>query len=566
MTRIVRVLPDVPTLAVDDGFLYRVGEDVPVRVGSVVRVPLSGRTVRGTVLAVGEGDPSGLKAIKSLSPALPLFDEPHLALHRWIATHYVAPLAAVLRSVAPPNLPRSTAPVPEPLKGPGGRHHALTADHPGVVAAEVAAAPLDRSVLVVCPTEVEVGPVVAGLGTDRPVVVVRPSASDAEETAAWVTARTTPGIVVVGTPRVAAWPVAGLTTAVCVDDGRRGHKGRQAPTVETRAVLGQRTRFEGTRLVTSGVVPTLAMIGAGATVTKASGRVWASVEVADRNDDPPGTGILGRRTEVAVAGAVRVGVRVALFTHRRGYAPAFRCTRCRELRRCPACGARATLTATCARCGATLGPCAACGRDAFEPLGAGAGSVADRAAHLVGRERVSLGSGPNVSVVTERDLPSLGAVGLAVAVDADGLLLGPSYRSAEDGLRLLGRLASLVSPGRGHRLLVQTAVPDHPAIEALRRGDPRPWIDGELAARRELGYPPAGELIVVEVRGADHEALADLDPAGATILGPMEVGDGLRWLIQGADLRGVRTGLRLVARRLRDRGAEVRVDVDPLDL
>lgn len=568
MSRVVRVLPDVPTLALDDGFLYTIGDDAPVGVGSTVRVPLGGRTVRGTVLAVGEGDPEGLKPVTSLSPSLRQFDEPHLALHRWLARYYVAPLAAVLRSAAPPNLPRSTRAIPPPMQGAGGRRHLLTADHGVAVAGVLDETAEDRSVLVVCPTEQELEALTSELATDRPIVVVRPSDTAAAETAAWVTARTTPGCLVVGTPRVATWPVAGLATAICVDDGRRGHKSRQTPTVETRTVLGQRTRFEGVRMVTTGVVPTVAAVGAGTEiVAPGPGRRWGPVEVVDRNEDPPGGGLLGRRTEVVVAGAAKAGARVLVFTHRRGYAPAFRCVACGEIRRCPACGTRATLTAACARCGASLGHCAACGGAAFEPLGAAAGVVADRLRHLLGSAPVGLGPDHRIAVLTERDLPASGPADVAVVVDADGLLLGPSYRSAEDGLRLLARVATRVRPGSGHRCLVQTAVPAHPVIEALRRGDPRDWMDQTLVERAQLGYPPAGELIVVEIRGDDiDDPIEPVAGSDAMVLGPLGEDGARRWLVQGRDLGRVRDELRVVARRVRDRGGEVRIDVDPLDL
>jgi primosomal protein N' (replication factor Y) len=567
VTTVVRVVPDVPTFAVDDGFLYVVGDGTPVRVGSVVRVPLSGRTVRGTVVDVGSGDPAGLKAVSSVSPALPLLDEPHLALHRWLAHHYVGPLAASLRSAAPPNLPRSAAAIPEPVRGRGGRVHLVTDDGPG--AAEAALDDLDdgRSALVVCPTVGEAETVAERLAGRHSVVLATGDTTGAEETRAWVTARTRAGTVVVGTPRVAAWPVAALDTAVCVDDARRGHKSRQSPTVHTRTLLSQRTRFEGIRLVTSGLVPAPESVAAGARVVPpATGRSWGRIEVVDRTEDPPGTGVVGRAASVAIAAAAKAGDRVVVFSHRRGYAPAFRCTGCRTLRTCPECGSRATLTTACARCASPLGRCPECGGATFEPLGAAAGVLADRLAGLVDRRLVGLGPGHPVSVVTERDLPGLGSVDLAVAVDADALVLGPSYRSAEDALRVLARLAARVGHRSGNRLMVQTAVPSHPVFDALRHGSPETWLAEELARRETLGYPPSGELIVVETRGGDADPFAEASWPGVAVLGPLDRGDGRRWLVQGPDLNRFRRDLRPIVRRIRDGGGEVRVDVDPIDL
>lgn len=570
MTRLVRVLPDVPTFAVDDGFLYSLPDAFEAKVGSVVRVPLSGRVVRGTVLALGDGDAEGLRPVKAVSPSLPLLDEPHLALHRWLAAHYVAPLAAMLRSAAPPNLPRSTRLVPAPVRGAGGRRHVITADHAAAVADALAGREPGSSALVVGPTGLEVAAIAQHLRADGiDCEVVLPGDAAAEVTAAWVVARTTPGTVVVGTPRVVAWPVAALRLAVLVDDARRGHKDRQSPTLHSRTVLVQRGRFEGLSVVATGLVPALEFVATGADVQRRGhGRAWAPVEVVDRRDDPPGTGLLTRRAEEAVAVAVAGGRRVLAFTHRRGYAPAFRCTTCRTVRVCPTCGTRATLTGVCARCGATLAACSHCGRGRFEPMGAGVGAVADRLSRIVGADAVGPPEAARaVTIASERDLPTVGAVDLAVAVDADGLMLGPSYRSGEDALRLLARVAATVGRGSGRRLIVQTSVPDHPVVESLRRGDPKDWVDEELAVRSRMGFPPAGELIVVEVRGgpADPDLGAE-GWRGATVLGPVGHEGTQRWLIQGRDLTKARAGLRGVARRLRDRGAEVRIDADPIDL
>ncbi|MGZ8756308.1 MAG: primosomal protein N' family DNA-binding protein, partial [Acidimicrobiia bacterium] len=108
--RVARVVPDVPTFAVDGGFAYAVGAGQEVSVGSVVRVPLGGRKVRGFVTDVREGSPAGLKELRGVSGEIPVFDERLLETLRWAAHHYISPLAAILAKSAPPNLPRRVAP------------------------------------------------------------------------------------------------------------------------------------------------------------------------------------------------------------------------------------------------------------------------------------------------------------------------------------------------------------------------------------------------------------------------------------------------------------------------
>jgi primosomal protein N' len=124
-------------------------------------------------------------------------------------------------------------------------------------------------------------------------------------------------------------------------------------------------------------------------------------------------------------------------------------------------------------------------------------------------------------------------------------------------------------PGRGRKAIVQTSSPDHPAIEALRRGDPLDALAAHLAERSALGLPPAGELLVVEGASLPDDADTVLRAAlgeRAEIHGPADHGDRRRWLVQGADLHSARVALRGVVHGWRERGARVRVDADPIDL
>jgi primosomal protein N' len=157
---------------------------------------------------------------------------------------------------------------------------------------------------------------------------------------------------------------------------------------------------------------------------------------------------------------------------------------------------------------------------------------------------------------------------LVVAVDMDGLMLGHNYRTSEEAMRILARLASAVEAGSGRRLMAQTSLPDSPLAAALRRGDPMPFLEGLLAERARLGLPPATEMLAIEVRGVDgpealDEELRALDPPG--LLGPAPGSQGWRWLLQGA-LGPLRPQLRPLVQRWRETGANVRVDADPIDL
>jgi primosomal protein N' (replication factor Y) len=347
-------------------------------------------------------------------------------------------------------------------------------------------------------------------------------------------------------------------------------KDRQTPTIHAREVLRARGGVERFALITTGLVPSAEMIAAGAEVIEAGpSRPWSLIELVDRREDPPGSGVLSDRTKTAIAAAVKRRQGVFVFTHRRGYAPVFRCVACRELRTCGDCGAKVGQSGACPRCGAVLGICGKCGKDRFEPLGAGVERVAELVKRIVDPDSVGMGGeGRQVTVGSVRDLPLLERISLAVVADADGLILGTNYRAAEEALRSLARVAAVVGSGSGRRTIVQTSNPDHPALEALRRGEVLPFLEAELEQRAALGFPPVGDLIVLECRNCPEAAgrdLADRLP-DAAILGPAETERGTRWLLQAKDLAGTRSELRKIAGEWRDGGASLRIDVDPIDL
>ena len=129
---------------------------------------------------------------------------------------------------------------------------------------------------------------------------------------------------------------------------------------------------------------------------------------------------------------------------------------------------------------------------------------------------------------SEADLASQTRLDLAVAVDPDGLILGTHFRASEEALRVLARLAGKVE-GRGARCLLQTSLPDHPVFVALRKGDPLPFLESEREVRARFGFPPAGQLVIVETRGSlpdGSEVWVKEAATGATVLGPADRGGG----------------------------------------
>ncbi|GMQ93160.1 MAG: hypothetical protein BMS9Abin12_0637 [Acidimicrobiia bacterium] len=541
---------------------------------------MSGRRLKGFVTALYETDPErNLLPLDGLSGDMASFDSATLESLRWASTHYVTPLSVILKRTVPPNVPKPDLTGQRvPTRGPSradGRHtleyRVGTAPYGEAIAVSIGpTVDIGRNVVVIAPSVVEIDEIAHRLHAEFGDQVVKATSSmpGAEVTGAWSSVAGDKGTILVGTREVMFWPFGGAGIVVVVEDGRRVMRSQATPTLSVREVVLRRAAGESFSVVFHGPVPTLETIAHGVPVTASQGRQWPMVEVADRSDEPPGGGLLTEKAAAAIRRTTSERERTFVLVSSRGYAPAFRCVACGEVRKCTTCGSAASREDSCRRCGAGLGACSSCGAGRFQALGAGIGRTVETIKAFVGDDVGRADEGRLVTVGSERDLIGVHDMGLAVAVDVDGLTMAPHYRAGEDALRLLARLAHTVKRGVGRSCLIQTAIPRQDVVAALVNGHSEDFLEGELASRRELGFPPVGSLIAIETEGrfgAEELLRREVGQMG-TILGPAPVDARMRWLIQGQDLQDARLALRPVLSTLRSRGAKVRVDVDPIDL
>lgn len=585
------VVPRVPTFSVDKGFWYSIPDHLAdvIGVGTQVRVPLSGRRVRGFVVEVHEDREGPLKPVQAVSGEQAIFTPELLSSLRWAANHYIAPLSVVLEKAAPPTLPGPAKAGPINISEQGGGTTGALGSYVAALVKNERRPPLalltawndatwlesirpllaaGTTVLTIVSTVREVAAFsqIAHATYGKDLVVTVPDGGGAPVTTAWEAA-SHGGRLVIGTPRVASWKVDMLAMVVVVEEGRRAMKDRQTPTLHVRDLMRTRARVEGFGLVFVGPTPSVELVAAGSEMLMPR-RPWGLVEVVDRRQDPPGGGYISERSASGIRAMAKSGGRVFVFTHRRAADASVRCSNCRSLRLCQKCGSQVGNNPACLRCGQTTGKCARCSGNRFESMGTVPSRIIGDVARRIGGEMVGdPESGRQVIVGTERDLAGLTDIDLAVAVDVDALIFGQNYRSSEEALRILARLVGSVRRGHGSRTVLQTSNPESSLLAALRRGDPIPYLESILVERARNGFPPSTEMMAIEVRDDGLKMASKLleELAGSMILGRVETDRGLRWLLQG-DLGVIKPALRKVAQKLRDAGATVRIDVDPIDL
>lgn len=633
--RVVRVVPDVAGIAREFDYLVPDALASAVRVGTSVRIDLGRRRVSGWVVADGIEPPPGVRlrpitAVRGWGPPASVVD-----LARWAAWRWAGPLPLLLRTASASSLVRSLPDPPSPRSprslhvdaSGGGLDGAVTSPRPDdAVWSETAALASDAlsggtAVVRLAPTHdpfavVEAAASRMGQGGDRDgapagVLVLVPSRHAAEETAArlrrsgrpvalvpeqWAVARAG-AVVAVGTRSAALAPLSSVAAAVVLDAHDQSYHEERAPTWAAWEVVAERARRDGVPCALVSPCPTLDILATGRLVVgsrrhERSG--WPSVEVVDRRQDDPRSGLYSPRlVELVRWAAAGEGRRVLCVLNRTGRVRLLACAACGELARCQRCGAAVERRAAderpgeqpvlwCRRCDSERPEvCTRCGSTRMRVLRVGVSRVREELEALAGTavaevsaqsaEDVDEGAlgGYSVVVGTEAVLHRRLVADAVAFLDFDAELLAPRLRAGEQALALLARAAAALRPpgvdraGAGSerapgRLLVQTRQPQHPAVLAALRADPAVLAASEAALRTELRLPPVTALAVVSgpAAGDYGRELLAAAPSGTDV---RELPGGA-WSVLAPDHDTLADVLAAVSRP----AGRLRVEVDPV--
>jgi len=544
----VRVLPDVA--AIDKVFDYVVperweadGRAERVVMGAMVRIVLHGRRVGGWIVELDAEPPPGvtLLPLAKLTGYGPSADMVELC--RWIAHRWSGRLARVLVSASPertvPTMPEARPTPPAAASIGAGLAKAFDKDRavvrlpPGADPFPVVQEAAGRgNALVVTPT-VETARLI-GARLRRAGVPVAVTPRDWEDALR--------GATVVGARSAVLAPVRDLAAVVVLDEHDETLQEERNPTWHARDVALERAARAGVPCVLVSPAPSLQALEAAPLLRpnrSVERRGWPVLTVIDRRDDDP---VRGGLLSSDLTTVLRGDAPIVCVLNRKGRSRRLACGRCGELAwhescsvplaqtddgalECPTCGERRPLV------------CDSCGSTGFKNLRAGVTRVREELEALARRPVVEVGAdddvtGAEVLVGTEAVLHRVTAARTVVFLDFDQELLARRYRASEQAMSLLVIAARLVGDrDGGGRLVVQTRVPDHEVLDAVRRADPGRVAEAERARRSQLGLPPYVGLAEVSGAGAEGFAIALRDDGEAEVLGPM---DG-RFLVKAAD-------------------------------
>jgi primosomal protein N' (replication factor Y) len=353
--------------------------------------------------------------------------------------------------------------------------------------------------------------------------------------------------VIVGTRLAIGAPLADIGVVIVDEEHDGAYKSDRTPRLQARDTAIELGRRAGAAVILGSATPAVETIGRArlglyrrvVLPTRPTGApprvevVDLRAELADGN-----RGLLSGRLATALGALdVTTGERAILVINRRGTASAVICRDCGTAQACPECARplvfhQAGMTLRCHHCGRAsplATRCPSCGSPRIRYLGGGTQrveaevrarfprlrvgrldrDVAERreAAERVvtaftdGRLDVLVGTS---LVAKGLDIPEVTLVGV---VSADVALNLPDERAAERTYQLLAQ--AIGRAGRGDMpglAIIQSYQPEHPAIQAVARGDPAGFYDAELAARERWSAPPFGRYVKLTVGIADAGA------------------------------------------------------------
>ena len=434
-----------------------------------------------------------------------------------------------------------------------------------------------RRVLLLVPEVALALPIVDRLRVDlnAEIALLHSGLSAGERADEWRRIRSGRADVVVGTRLAALAPIEDVGLIVVDEEHDPAYKSDRTPRVQARDVAIRLGRLAGAAVVLGSATPAVETEG------RARDGTYHQIRLPDRLSGRPPTidvvdlraeleagnrGMLSRSLAAALGGLDRdVGEQAILVINRRGSASVVLCRDCGYVQACPDCTRplvfhQAGVTLRCHHCGRATplaSRCPSCGSPRIRYLGGGTErlerevrarfadlrvgrldrDVVERrgaAARVLdafadGRLDVLVGT----SLVTKGiDVPAVTLVGV---VSADVALNLPDERAAERTYQLLAQAVGRA--GRGTRpghAIIQTYLPEHPAIVAVATAAPEAFYDAELELRRRFGSPPFGRLLKLTIavldrdeaeRAADAFARTLRDraaagPAGTSVAGP----------------------------------------------
>ncbi len=378
------------------------------------------------------------------------------------------------------------------------------------------------------------------------VAVLHSGLSVGERMDEWKRIRRGDAAIVVGTRSAVFAPIENLGLVVMDEEQEHTYKSESAPRYHAREVAKFRCARHKALLLLASATPSVESYHVAKTgrysLHTLSARygqaVLPEVQVVDMRAESPEHSVFSETLCRELSACLEQGKQAILLHNRRGYQTFVSCRSCGQVVTCPSCSIsmtyhRANDRLICHYCGHMQSPavrCTACGSERIRYSGMGTQRVEEELrlqfpnvrilrmdtdtttsrfayeerfnAFAAGEYDVMIGT---QMVAKGLDFPNVALVGV---LSADQSLYAGDYRAYETTFSLLtqviGRAGRRELPGKA---IIQTNTPEHYIIAQASAQDYPAFYRVEIAARKQMKYPPFAELCVFGLSGTQEPAV-----------------------------------------------------------
>lgn len=370
---------------------------------------------------------------------------------------------------------------------------------------------------------------------------------EATKQARWVAMSRGQFKIVVGTRMALFVPMPSLGLINLEDEDDSSYKEEQCPYYHAREVARQRAVLSGATIFFQSRHPSLETYAHFVSSDEASGLFSnqapmrkPEIHVVDLRQTSYGT-ILSQKMLHAVELGLQAGGGIVFYINRKGFSSSLLCQDCGMGLECSHCHVSLNMLKppprlVCSYCGyvgAVPISCPACSSPRLEPAGFGTERVEEElrkhfpTTSIARLDRNAFGARHADTAIREKFRK--GEIAILVGTQmlfhgepltpvrfmgipyAESGLHMPDFRAAEYLYQHLQQAIDLVPFEYGEgKVVLQTRLPTHHAIEAVVQQNPRLFYEHELSMRQAMGYPPTTQLTQLLVSGTQPNMTQDI--------------------------------------------------------
>jgi len=374
--------------------------------------------------------------------------------------------------------------------------------------------------------------------------------------------------IVLGTRLAVFAPLRKASLVIVTEEENPNYKNEEGVRFHARDVAVRRASFEGARVLLSSICPSAesylnSLKGKYELMSIKKEEAKARVRVINMRRASLAAPSISEPLKKALAFPLIENKRAVLILNRLGHSVPF-CEDCGYVERCPSCRIALTLhkkgkALRCHYCGfekRSGETCPNCGGPHLKMLGAGVERLEEELKEMnLPAESLLMGTRAVLKELGDMQVETAGLLQPELA------FYHPNFRSRERVFQEFMYLAEKLSP-KG-TLYVQTMEPE--LIRDMKELDYEKFIEGELAERKALGYPPYAKLALISLAGA-KEGEIKLHVQGAQVLGPAPrlTKRGKRVLgilVKAQSAKALRAAVKELLTEIRAK--KITVDIDP---